>query len=169
MSRTVKRLVRTLVLPGVLLSNIASAQPFQTAVSIVVPHGQRIGEASMPIVGDCDNALCGSPGLPAGLRLLIEHVSAQLELPNRQMAEVSINTTLRTPVGVKRLSHYFIANNFLLFFSQDWYVLSQPTRLYASSGTDVVARVVRSSPNETAIVFITLSGRLEPEEPDPPR
>jgi hypothetical protein len=86
---------------------------------------------------------CQTVAVPAGKRLVIEHVSARIETPADR--EISITTT----AGGATAPHWFLLSEPFVTIS----IASQDARLYADPGTEVRACV-------QGLGQVTLSGHL---------
>jgi hypothetical protein len=96
--------------------------------------------------------------VPAGKRLVIEHVSARAALTEgQQLTETSIETL--QVGGGSVIKHYFVASfQASVPGVADYYAISQQTRLYAVGGVQV--RAFRSNTTGTAQMNISVSGYL---------
>ena len=150
-------------------------QPYQETFTFNVAEGysSRIFHTMLGLDGDTFNftdAQCrctySFDHIPTLKRLVIEHVSATAKVPQGQMIEIGLRTSVRsaTPNGMLRLStdtHSFVPTN-KVSGAKDWYVLSQVTRLYHTwEALSILA--TRSGTTGVAEVKVVISGYYEDE------
>jgi len=99
--------------------------------------------------------------VPAGKRLVIEHVSVRAELPLGQTARASIVVSLEG----RRVSHYLVMVSQGTVIGSPTnraaFITSQPIRLYADHGQGAWGvNVERDSSVEGAIAYASISGHF---------
>lgn len=94
--------------------------------------------------------------VPAGKRLVIEHVSLLCVAPTGQKLRVRIDAT----AGGSAFHQLPLANEGSFQGGKDDHKASQQTRIYADGGTEVYFRVARNSASGVAGVNASVSGYL---------
>ncbi len=99
--------------------------------------------------------------VPAGKRLVIEHVSGGISVGPGEKAGLDMHTVLD---NVTRI-HFFVTSPQGTFpggGTHDVYRVSQPARLYADGGTPVTFIIFRDSASSGFVMFgiVTVSGTL---------
>ncbi len=153
--------------------------PFQRTVVFNVTEGHennfRIFDMNVGTEGDqtSTDSQCGTSGceytsssIPAGRRVVIKYVTATAKLPTGQMVEIIITTGLKTTLGgatqTNAINHSFVPGNKVVG-SKDWYVLSEMTEIYGSSGNLLSVRARRSATSGVAEIRVNISGYYEDE------
>lgn len=116
--------------------------PFQRGMVIEFETGQGIASAQFTV--------------PANKRLVVEYVSAHINLTDGVMSRFSVHTAAGDSTG----THYFAPMSHPLF--PESYTISQQTRLYATPGSTVTVEARRTF-NATSLPdtgFATISGHL---------
>jgi hypothetical protein len=124
--------------------NNPDKHPFQANVDISLPTGTE-GQNGFVIV-------------PAGKRLVIEHVSGQAFIPSGQKALFSVIVSLQGQIT--GTWHYLESTAIGAFGGQDCFQCGRLVKLYADPGTTVMLRTDRDSPAGTGQSRMTLSGHL---------
>ena len=122
-------------------------QPFQPNVGITIGDGAPAGGALLDV--------------PSGKQLVIEYVSASVQLPTGQKVRELRVATLQ---GSTVLSH-FLGATFQATVggstTVDIFILSQVTRLYSNPGTSSVEfSVIRNNSSGTGFYSLSISGYL---------
>lgn len=150
------------IVPGVPLMLALVAIPAHAQVSLPVKVVNAKDAIQVPFtitfVDGLGFAESGGFTVPAGKRLVIEHLSALARMPESQgPAEVAFSTTVN---GVS-------ASHILLLIEQSsggatahTFVANHAVQIYADPGTTVRFGFLRSSVAGSAIFFATLSGYL---------
>jgi hypothetical protein len=109
--------------------------------------------------GAASVALSFSP-VPAGKRLVIEHVTVEAQVPVGETARCAIVTHLDDGA----VAHTLVMHDQGVVpdppFDRQSFVASQSVRLYGSQGAAPAVSVFRTSPNGPAPVLATISGYL---------
>jgi hypothetical protein len=95
--------------------------------------------------------------VPAGRRLVLEFISAQVDVPVGQRVALKISAT----VGGRDAAHDFVLAR-VGMTDRDWFVATHAARLYADPGTTVRVLVLRTSGEGTGNAIVNLVGQLVP-------
>jgi hypothetical protein len=117
------------------------------------------------------SCVCSIPGgsaidtdsvlVPLGKRLVIEFVSVHALLPTGQIPEVQVFTgTGALPGGTTSMGHQIALTGPLASAVTDIYQASQPVRLYADPGSEVLIHVARNQTGGAATFKVTWTGHL---------
>jgi hypothetical protein len=143
---------------GLVVSPAGALEPVQDRLTISMPAGATIGTASM-----CVSGIQGTPScvitVPAGKRLVIEAVSAQVDVPIDQRVGLKV----RVRAGGKEVEHDFVLG-LVARSTQDWFVGNHLTRLYADPGSPVRVTVIRTGSAGGGNAIVNLSGQLVPAD-----
>ena len=130
----------------VLVQNVNDGvTPFQQTVTGNFPTGSVGGSGIIPV--------------PAGQRLVIEYVSAQVLLPTGQnLHQVSISTQIKGST----VQHFLVRNQHGAHFSgtDNVFTVGQQMRLYADGGTPVIFSLARNNGTGSSGYSLTVSGYL---------
>ncbi len=119
---------------------------------------QHLFSGSIPPFRNCGNAIAYT--VPTGKRLVIEQVSVSLRLPS---GEFAFSLVVATSLGGGTIAHSLLPTKLGTFGSLEFFTASQPVRIYADPGTDVIAEACRPSSGETTGIFTgSISGYLVP-------
>ena len=124
---------------------IKDATPFQQEIHVGIPAGAGEGFAF-------------STQIPAGKRLIMENVSAQVSMPSGQRALVFINATS----GGATIQHAIPVTLQGTFSGYDEMMASQPMKLYADPSSYVGVSVFLNSLAGPTDVWVKVSGKLVP-------
>jgi len=116
-------------------------QPFQEVLVKILNPGEANGGSSLTV--------------PAGKRLVIEHVTADAIAPSGQGLWLSIVTTIGGNADFREF-HLVVHPSQIPFLR----IVSQPLRAFANPGTLVTASVKRFDTTGQASVSFTISGYL---------
>lgn len=121
-------------------------QPFHHMFTIVLNEGVRVGNANLAV--------------PAGKRLMIEHVSIVAHVPAKSGQNVV--AAVRTRVGGQEASHFLAAASSVgTWGGMDALVGSHGARVYADGGTQFGIGLERTvSTAGQASIRVTVSGRM---------
>jgi hypothetical protein len=133
-------------------------EPFQDRLAISMPQGVTSSVASVCVSGTQGTAGCVDR-VPAGQRLVIEFVSAQVDVPLDQRVGLKVSVSARG----KEVAHDFVLG-LVARAAQDWFVGTHSTRLYADPGTTVRVTVLRTGSAGTGSAIVNLSGQLVPAD-----
>ncbi len=100
--------------------------------------------------------------VPAGKRLVVEHVSAFLGVPDGQKVLFGIATRLGGMLEIHSLvaQEQGVFPQVLGLGAKATFVASQPSRFYADSSTEVIVSVARTSTTGTAAGSMVVSGHF---------
>lgn len=136
--------VRVVNTPDVRDADNPARQAYQQEVGLKVEEGMGTGSTDFEV--------------PAGKRLIIEFVSAEVHAPPGQSCDVRIGTSN----GDNGRSHFFAATQVAPTDLGNEIMVSQVTRLYADPGTKVVVVVRRLATSQTGSLqgAVSISGYL---------
>lgn len=129
----------------------AAKQPSELLIATTLPAGQFVLVSNTCIFVD---GTCIGTTVPAGKRLVVESIAAEVRVPSGQKVLVSVFVS-RVTGG---MTFPLPTTHQGAFFGQEVFQGAQAFRLYADPGMSVGAVVSRDLDTGNANVFVTFSG-----------